>query len=625
MSQNTLLGSFLSNRENRILISSLVAIAAIIVAVNFAERETTDLVANLLYIPVNLFFATTSVILTIRTKEKTLRKFLVFYSFAAISWFVAEQYWTVLELVYHEDVFPSLADLFYLLGYVGLFGALISIVFPRLRQISIDVKLIGIIVSVFFLIPSVVLTSTVLEDDPLARALSLSYPILDSGLLWFASVILMGFTWKKNELMYYLTFGILFFIIADTYFVVSSADETYYVGDPFEIFWLWSYVLFAFAAYRGIKSASIFDNILKRTDIDIRKVRLPLKYRTLLTTGIVVVTSLITISLLNSFKFSLLSSNEEKVIIPAIYISLIFVSISTITGLLFSKKYTSLKSEFEHKLAGDMPSISYEIAMVERQIQMLETRNKKNSIITLMSIVILVSVLLTYSSMSFIESSESSRLATGRFTIENLKGDKISTWVTWHVPKDEQLQVTIINSPGLSDERINAIKEAIVSERSIILENSFVNKYPPNEKSVFYEGWSGALRSISEKTEYPIPTNFLVTTSEKSIGDIIIILSTAREADNTYGFTRSIADEESNQMLKSFITIYNADNLNQVELSAIVRHEFGHALGLVHSTDSEDLMYPIFHSTHAVISECDLDAMISLYNGAKSTEVVCRH
>ncbi|MBI5145853.1 MAG: matrixin family metalloprotease [Thaumarchaeota archaeon] len=612
-------------RHNKILIFSLISIVVVIIAINFAEREITDLVANLLYIPVNLFFVITSVILTIRTKEKALRKFLVFYSVAAISWFVAEQYWTVLELVYHEEVFPSLADLFYLLGYVGLFGALVNIVFPRLRQISIDVKLLGIAISIFLLIPSIILTSTVLESDPLARGLSLSYPILDSGLLWFASVILMGFTWKKNELMHYLTFGILFFIIADTYFVVSSIDETYYVGNPFEIFWFWSYILFAFVAYRGIESASIFDNILKRTDADVRKVRFPLKYRIFLTTGTVVVTSMITISLLNSFKFSLLSPNEERVIIPAIYVSLIFVSISTITGLLFSKKHALLKSESEHVLTREIPSAQYEFTRIEKQIQILETRNKRNSTITLLGLIILAGVLITYSSLSFIESSESSRLAAGRFVIENLKGDKISTWVTWHVPKDEQLQVTIINSPGLSDERISVIKEAIVSERSIMLENSFVNKYPPNEKSMFYEGWEGALKSISEKTKYPIPTNFLVTTSEKSIGDIIIILSTAREADSTYGFTRSIADEESNQMLKSFITIYNVDSLNQVELAAIVRHEFGHALGLAHSTDSEDLMYPIFHSTHAVISECDLDAIISLYNGAKSTEVVCRH
>ncbi|QLH09203.1 matrixin family metalloprotease [Candidatus Nitrosotenuis sp. DW1] len=564
-------------------------------------------------------------ILTIRTKEKALGKFLVSYAVAAASWFVAEMYWTVLELVYHEEVFPSMADLFYLLGYVGLFGALVNIVFPRLKQISIDVKLLGIAISVFFLIPSVILTSTVQESDPLARVLSLSYPILDSGLLWFASIILMGFAWKKNELMHYLTFGILFFIIADTYFVVSSIDETYYVGNPFEIFWLWSYILFAFVTYRGIKSASIFDNIVKRTDVDVRKIKLPLKYRTFLTTGVVIVTSLITISLLNSFKLSLLSPNEEKVIIPAIYASLIFVSISTITGLLFSRKHALLKAESEHVLTREPPSAQHEFARIEKQIQIIETRNKNNSTITLLGIGILISVLITYSSMNLIESPGESRLATERFVIENLKGDKISTWVTWHVPKDEQLQVTIINSPGLSDERINVIKEAIISEKSIMLENSFVNKYPPNEKSLFYEGWEGALKSISEKTEYPIPTNFFVTTSEKSIGDIIIILSTAREADNTYGFTRSIADEESNQMLKSFITIYNADNLNQVELAAIVRHEFGHALGLAHSTDSEDLMYPIFHSTHAVISECDLDAIVSLYNGVKDTEVVCRH
>lgn len=57
----------------------------------------------------------------------------------------------------------------------------------------------------------------------------------------------------------------------------------------------------------------------------------------------------------------------------------------------------------------------------------------------------------------------------------------------------------------------------------------------------------------------------------------------------------------------------------------MTRHEFGHAMGLGHSTDPEDMMAPNFHSMHAFISECDLDAMISLYNGEKLTEVVCRH
>ncbi|MBI5377295.1 MAG: matrixin family metalloprotease, partial [Thaumarchaeota archaeon] len=412
-------------------------------------------------------------------------------------------------------------------------------------------------------------------------------------------------------------------IIADTSFAILSLNETYYVGNPFEIFFYWNYIFFAFAAYRGIKSPEILESLLQRADTDSLRLKLSPKSRIILTIVTATVCILLVIITLNSLRGTFLSPNEEQLITSILYASLLLVAITTVIGILFWKKRSSLIQTTQ--LTEKLPSVPNEMARIEKQISSLETRSKKNSKITVLGIIILASSLLTYLSLSVIVGPQTN-LPTGRFVIENLKGDKISTWVTWHIPKDEQLQVTIINSQGLSDERINTIKEAIVSEKSIMLENSFVNKYPPNEKSVFYEGWEGALKSIAgQKTEYSIPTNFVATTSEKSIGDIIIILSTGREADNTYGFTRSIADEKSNQILKSFITIYNTDNLNQIELAAIVRHEFGHALGLVHSTDSEDLMFPIFHSTHAVISECDLDAIISLYNGIKSTEVVCRH
>ena len=58
-------------------------------------------------------------------------------------------------------------------------------------------------------------------------------------------------------------------------------------------------------------------------------------------------------------------------------------------------------------------------------------------------------------------------------------------------------------------------------------------------------------------------------------------------------------------------------------LETVTRHELGHALGLAHSTDPEDLMYPIIETNFPYASECDVDAMISLYDGGNTSEVVC--
>ena len=75
--------------------------------------------------------------------------------------------------------------------------------------------------------------------------------------------------------------------------------------------------------------------------------------------------------------------------------------------------------------------------------------------------------------------------------------------------------------------------------------------------------------------------------------------------------------------LKSDITIFDVDNLTDNQLTTITRHEFGHALGLAHSTAFEDLMAQTVITEYPYISECDVDAIILLYDGGKSSQVVC--
>ncbi|MDE1767724.1 MAG: matrixin family metalloprotease, partial [Thaumarchaeota archaeon] len=63
-----------------------------------------------------------------------------------------------------------------------------------------------------------------------------------------------------------------------------------------------------------------------------------------------------------------------------------------------------------------------------------------------------------------------------------------------------------------------------------------------------------------------------------------------------------------------FITIYDANKLTDNQLATIVRHEFGHALGLPHAIDPQDLMHATIQTDYPYISECDIDAVQSLYD-----------
>ena len=65
------------------------------------------------------------------------------------------------------------------------------------------------------------------------------------------------------------------------------------------------------------------------------------------------------------------------------------------------------------------------------------------------------------------------------------------------------------------------------------------------------------------------------------------------------------------------------NNLSESQLSTIMRHEMGHAMGLAHSTAPEDLMYPVIETNFPYISECDISAIAALYNGEIQGQVVC--
>lgn len=211
-------------------------------------------------------------------------------------------------------------------------------------------------------------------------------------------------------------------------------------------------------------------------------------------------------------------------------------------------------------------------------------------------------------------------LFNSEYIVENLRGDSIGLYKYWKMSQGASLSVNILNPTSISNESIEIIKKTILSTETIDIEDSLLHKGPKNSFSTYYIGWKGALESISE-TKIPVPKNFEIKNSQKSGGDIIVILSNIKDRSGYTGYTKTVL--EGNQIVKTFITIYDVNSLSKSQLETIMRHEFGHALGLGHSSAPEDLMAPTIDMTYPYISHCNVMAISDLYNENSDGTTTC--
>jgi len=169
-------------KQYRVFFLSLISAGVIMLIVNFFSDDNRTLVTDLLYIPIPSILLTLSLIIMLRFKMIGYhgKAWILFFIFAAC-WFTAEQIWLVYELMLNIEPWPSVADLFYILGYPFLLAFSICYIHPVRKAITKKLVIFSSIISLLLLVPSIVMAyqpGSYANDFEIL--LALSYPILDA-------------------------------------------------------------------------------------------------------------------------------------------------------------------------------------------------------------------------------------------------------------------------------------------------------------------------------------------------------------------------------------------------------------------------------------------------------------
>ncbi|MDE1842240.1 MAG: hypothetical protein KGH95_01165 [Thaumarchaeota archaeon] len=202
----------------------------------------------------NIYFIVLPAILSITTirlvaKIPSHRKLFILFALFAILSAVAEDVFIIYESVLKVNPFPSIADGFWLTGYVSLFMFFVAYLFPLRKTIPKKIFMLALAISVGFLIPNVIQAYSLNSNsDGLSLAISLVYPVLDAVILGpIITCIIVLYNKKFEPFLFVMLAGVLSFIVADSiYLVIYNSYEN---GNPIDIGWILGYILFTYAMF----------------------------------------------------------------------------------------------------------------------------------------------------------------------------------------------------------------------------------------------------------------------------------------------------------------------------------------------------------------------------------------
>lgn len=178
----------------------------------------------------------------------------LYFTCGLFLWFVGEAVWAGYTLVLGVELpYPSIADIFWIGGYIPFFTALY--LYVKLFGGTLTKKMLAlsmcITAALTILVTSVLLTPVLTaEENPTAAVMDFAYPILDLTLFSLALLGLIIF-WKgklgKSWLL--IKVAISLNACADILFSWTTAQGTYYSGHMLDALFDLAYLFFLMAFY----------------------------------------------------------------------------------------------------------------------------------------------------------------------------------------------------------------------------------------------------------------------------------------------------------------------------------------------------------------------------------------
>jgi len=180
------------------------------------------------------------------------------YSVGFLLWFLGELTWTIYAVAFQIEIpFPSIADLFWLVGYVPLLLALLMQASPyreslfTRKQIAITICMFGLALLILRLTIPPILQE---NEDLVALGVGVAYPLLDTLLLAVAVPALLFFRrgtyWRP---MLFVILGIIIQLVADLAFNQTILSGSYYTGSFTDLLFDWAYLILTLGFYKQLK------------------------------------------------------------------------------------------------------------------------------------------------------------------------------------------------------------------------------------------------------------------------------------------------------------------------------------------------------------------------------------
>jgi hypothetical protein len=238
------------------LLFTLLGITALVLFSNFFGLQVSENISSVISIILSSVVTVFSFFMVSKygIQGNHGKAWILFMLFSAY-WFCAETVDMFYNVVFGINAWEYADDFFYITGYQLFFAFLVFYLRPFQKQIS-KKMLVGVtLISISFLIPSLIMIldskSELINENFLVL---LAYPVLDSVILIPALIgVTLFFKGGVNFMISLLCLGIITQIIGDNSVLLLSIQNIYYPGHIVEILFLWTYTLFAFGLSNQIR------------------------------------------------------------------------------------------------------------------------------------------------------------------------------------------------------------------------------------------------------------------------------------------------------------------------------------------------------------------------------------